>query len=493
MIEIKTLSNLSQNYTLLLVEDEDALRQSMIHYLSKLFKTVYSASNGEEGLIEFHKHRPDIVLSDIMMPKKNGIEMLKAIKELVPQQECMIFSAFTEITYFVDAINIGVNAYILKPVDYHQLLSALYESCFKINLIQQAQNYQSELEVMVQKRTQELHENYDQTVSALVGLVEQRDTYTAGHSERVALYSQKIALALGHSVEEAKKLYQAGILHDIGKIGTPDAILLKPGYLEGIERKLVEEHVINGYQILHTIPMYSPLAEIIRHHHEHYNGNGYPQGLKGEEIPILARIMTIADAFDAMTSNRIYKAAKTNEEAMAEIRSLAGKQFDPTIVDVACQALEEIASTTVHSQDLPRVIDVERLAYYFKDSLTEAYSVNYLQYLANHSQEWKNYHYGCVVQIHNMGVLNRKEGWNRGDKLLCTVADFLRKEFDTRYIFRILSTNFVILCDRKSSQCSSEFINKEAFIVNNDLEVSVTYYDFDVLGMDVNTLLISIT
>jgi two-component system sensor histidine kinase TtrS len=177
--------------------------------------------------------------------------------------------------------------------------------------------------------------NYEETILSMVEMIEKRDTYTAGHTRRVAHYCGLIASHLGYGNEEIERLKGAAILHDIGKIAIPDAVLLKPGSLSNLEYDLIKQHVEVGYEALSRIEMYRELAEIMRHHHERHDGRGYPAGLKGDAIPRLSRVMAVADAFDAMTTNRIYKPRKSVAEALADLRRLAGSEFDPEIVAAA--------------------------------------------------------------------------------------------------------------------------------------------------------------
>ena len=202
----------------------------------------------------------------------------------------------------------------------------------------------------VRKLTAERTANYEETIFSFVDMIEQRDTYTAGHTERVAHYCLLIARQMGLGLEEKKKLYKAAILHDIGKVATPDSVLLKPGKLTELDYDLIKLHAFAGYEMLSQIEMYQELAVIIRHHHERYDGAGYPDGLKGEEIPPLSRIMAVGDAFDAMTTNRIYKPKKKISEAMAELRAYSGSQFDPEVVKAALVVLANIEISSTISQ-----------------------------------------------------------------------------------------------------------------------------------------------
>ena len=189
---------------------------------------------------------------------------------------------------------------------------------------------------------QERISNYEEIILSLVDLIEKRDAYTAGHTRRVAHYSELIATRLGHSPEEIEKLKRAAILHDIGKIAIPDAVLLKPGSLTPLEYGRIKQHVEVGYETLSHINMYKELAEIMRHHHEHVDGSGYPLGLKGSQIPRLSQIMAAADSFDAMTTNRIYQPRKAVDVAREELRQLGGVYYDAEVANAAFEALRDV-------------------------------------------------------------------------------------------------------------------------------------------------------
>jgi putative nucleotidyltransferase with HDIG domain len=182
---------------------------------------------------------------------------------------------------------------------------------------------------------------YEEGIYGLVDLVEQRDTYTAGHSKRVAEYSIMIAKEMGYKKEILDLLYKAGMLHDIGKIVTPDSVLLKPEKLTKNEFELIQEHVTTGYEFLKNMDAYKNIAEIIRYHHEKYDGTGYVEGIKGYEIPILSAIQAVADAFDAMTTNRIYKGRKDVATALKKIKELSGKQFNPKVARHTLKVVSE--------------------------------------------------------------------------------------------------------------------------------------------------------
>ncbi|RKY51904.1 MAG: hypothetical protein DRP93_09070 [Candidatus Neomarinimicrobiota bacterium] len=356
MVDLLTLKSLTKTMRVLYVEDDVNIRTEVERYLSKLFGHVLSVENGQIGLEKYRENHYDMVLSDISMPVMNGLEMSKQIRQINSNQEIIIISAYANSHYFIESIEIRVSGYILKPVDYHQMNETLYHSAIKINALKEADDFKHHLIEKVEERTRELQqsleherllefqriENYKTTIVSFIEMVERRDTYTAGHTKRVAHYSKMIAEAMGYSPSACEQLYEAGMLHDIGKVAIPDSVLLKPGKLNPLEFKLIKEHVNTGYEFLRKIPMYESLADIIHFHHEYYNGTGYPLGLKGDAIPPLSRIMIVADAFDAMTTSRIYKDRMSLHDALKEIKALKGIQFHPAVVDVAIEVLKGV-------------------------------------------------------------------------------------------------------------------------------------------------------
>jgi two-component system, LuxR family, sensor histidine kinase TtrS len=295
----------------------------------------------------------------------------------------------------------------------------------------------------VQRMEQERIANYEETILSFVNMIEFRDTYTAGHTHRVAEYCGWIAEALGYSAAECARLQQAAILHDIGKIATPDSILLKPERLNSLEYRLIQEHAVVGYEMLAKVNIYHELAVIVRHHHERYDGQGYPDALAGTDIPPLARVIAVADAFDAMTTNRIYKSRKNIEAALDELYKLRGSQFDPHIVDAAIPVLRTRAVVTEASQ-LPRSeLERIRFAYFFYDQLTGLFNEHYLMILLqNEATPELCVH---VFNIRSFSIYNRAQGWNAGDALLKLMANALRQYCPESNLFRVKGDYFIIL------------------------------------------------
>lgn len=456
MVDIKELKKFSQNLSVLYVEDDSFIGKSMMKYLNKFFLSVVYAEDGLEGIREYKKQKFDIVITDLSMPNLSGLEMIDEIKSIDVAQAILITTAHSESHYIFEAIRAGIDGYIIKPFDMQQLNYELYKIVTKIKNFRENEEYKRYLNQMIEQKTAEISRilqyqsnNYEKTLLAMVEMIEQRDTYTAGHSKRVANYSKLIAQEMNLSEDDCELIYQASIMHDIGKIATPDSVLLNPNRLNSIEYILIQEHVSVGYKLLKNIPMFSDIADIIYAHHEKYDGDGYPRGLRGDDIPLLARIMIVADTFDAMTTSRIYKARKTNKEALDELISLKDKQFHSDIVDFAIVALKDIDIDESINQ-LPKTrLEEERFAYFYKDTLGVAYNQNYLDVVLMKNSYDKVYRYIDILYILNFSQYNKKFGWNSGDKLLHNIEIILSENYKNSLVFRIYGDDFAVLSKEK--------------------------------------------
>jgi len=289
--------------------------------------------------------------------------------------------------------------------------------------------------------------NYEQHIFSMVDMIENRDSYTAGHTKRVAEYASLIATQMGYNPDIIEKLYRASMVHDIGKISTPDSILLKPGKLSGLEYKLIQRHVTTGYNLLKNVDIFDDIAEIVRHHHEHYDGSGYPEGLTGDQIPMLSQIMSVADAFDAMTTDRVYKGKKSVDFALEELHLLSGKQFHSEIVEFAFLALKNVEAPV--SSQLPKdEIEQERFAYFYKDQLTGVYNQDYLNFIliSNNDNDQQDA-YRCInlINLKNFTQYNKQFSWKQGNELLINIAQRLNQLFPDALIIRIHGDDFVVL------------------------------------------------
>lgn len=328
--------------------------------------------------------------------------------------------------------------------------------------------------------------NYEEGVFNLVDIIEKRDSYTAGHTQRVAKYAKLLADELDIPNHEKELLYRASMLHDIGKISTPDSILLKPGKLSELEYKIIKNHVTTSYEILSNVSIYKDIAEIVRHHHEYYDGSGYPQGLAGKQIPFLSQILTLADCFDAMTTDRIYKGRKSVKEAIQEISQLSDQQFNPIIVKAANRALLYVNTERKVSQLPESDLQHERFSYFYKDNVTHAYNQRYLELLlSKQKQELKKYKYGLLIRVHNFSQFNSENSWNHGDKKLSDIVNKLQSLEENHLVFRLFGDDFVLLLQNKIDSLQRKKLLSDE-LENTCLYYSTRYIDLnELIDMDV--------
>lgn len=317
--------------------------------------------------------------------------------------------------------------------------------------------------------------NYKEVLYSLVTMIEQRDSYTAGHSQRVARYCQLIAREMGCTKEEQNLLYKAAMLHDIGKIAIPDSILLKPDKLTSNEYAIIQEHVDVGVKILQNVPIFQELVEIIHCHHEKYDGSGYPKGIAGDAIPKLARIMMVADAFDAMTTNRIYKHKKSSAVAIKELRALSLKHYHPEVVDAAANALAEIETSQDFSQSPKTAMEEQRFVYFYKDSVTELYNAKYLEAMLISNENMQLFGKIAIISLHAFDDYNKKHGWEEGDNTLRAFATLLKSLFADKLLFRIRANDFIVLLEEEIKHEQKEQIRN--FLEAKELLFECLFYD----------------
>lgn len=332
-------------------------------------------------------------------------------------------------------------------------------------------------------------QEYKEILLALVKMIEQRDSYTAGHSQRVAKYSKMLACEMGIDEDSCELLYQAGILHDIGKVAIPDVILLKPESLNNREYALIKEHVEVGTDILEDVPRFKKLAEIIKYHHEKYDGSGYPYGLQGEEIPKLSRIMIVADAFDAMTTSRIYRHKKSVDFALNELEKLQYIQFHPEVVQCALRVFKNIQIEDFAPQTPKNKLEEERFVYFYKDSVTQLFNNKYFKSILAENEETHYYKYLYIFSLHNFAQYNYQEGWEAGDNILINFAKTIKENFDTKIICRLHADNFVIL-SHQELEFKKEFLSELKDKLVTDITYTLQCFDLQKEDLEsINTIL----
>lgn len=342
-------------HRILIVDDEPVIREVLNERLSSAGFECHIARNSREALGKIHEFNYDLVLSDIAMPGGDGISLLRQIKLDLPNLDVVMLTGVVDVDTAIRAIRLGASDYLTKPFNLEEVVLTIERTLDKRRLINENLEYQLDLERKVDERTHELrrktdeverlyaelkeafekiHATYDTTLEALMEALDTRDSETQGHSRRVAEYTVAVAKRMGIEEPDLTQLRWGSLLHDVGKIGIPDAILRKPGPLTPAEWEIMRLHPEMGARILSSIKFLEGATPIVACHQERFDGSGYPQGLKGDRIPLGARIFAVADCFDAMMMDRPYRRGTTHDRVREELVRNAGSQFDPAIVEV---------------------------------------------------------------------------------------------------------------------------------------------------------------
>ena len=318
---------------ILLVDDEEMIRRLLYQKLSAEGYRCEQAANAKRALEKLKDGVIELVILDIKMPGKSGVKLLPEIKAKYPDTAVIMATAVSDANTAINCMKAGAYDYVTKPFNLDEVSFSVRRALEMRRLELENRDYQQHLEQKVDEQAQKIRASFFNAITALAYALEAKDVYTSGHSQRVTEISVAIAEHLGLPKERIEKIRLAGLVHDIGKIGVREVVLNKPGRLSEEEFEHVRQHSEAGEHILRPIMDDEEVLKAVRHHHERYDGNGYPDGLKGEQIPQLARIIAVADAFDAMTSERPYRKALTKEAAFAEVERCRGTQFDAEAAD----------------------------------------------------------------------------------------------------------------------------------------------------------------
>lgn len=312
---------------ILILEDLDHIKKLLCSYLENENYTVYSAGDGREGLKIFYEVQPNLVITDVVMPYMDGFSVCRAIKsdEQTRLTPVVLLTSLDDNESYIKGMESGADDFLVKPVNKYLFLARV-KALLKV------------------KRLNDRLDNSWSLLFSLAKAVEAKDKYTENHTYRVGEISKKFGTMLGLSPEMNDSLYKAGVLHDIGKIGIPDSILNKPGRLTTEEHDKIKEHTTIGHEICEPLNSMKDIIEVVYCHHERWDGNGYPNGIKGDEIPLMAQIVSIVDVYDALTSSRPYRQAFSKKEVLDILLDESGKSFNPELISFFMNKLLDTAS-----------------------------------------------------------------------------------------------------------------------------------------------------
>lgn len=447
--------------------------------------------SGQTALEQMHRDIPDLILLDINMPEMDGYTVFKRMKD--SSQLCKIpvifLTADTKQESEIMGLEMGAMDYITKPFSPLVMQS-------RISRILELEDLRKHLEQMVREQTEETQKIFIQAITTITYAVDAKDRYTKGHSVRVAQYCLAIAKKLSWSKQDCLNLYYTALLHDIGKIGIPDSILNKPVKLTDEEYRLVRNHPIMGANILRPITMVPQICDGAKYHHERYDGKGYPYGLKGNDIPYIARIIGIADAYDAITSNRIYEKAQVTGYAVSELEKGRGTQFDPYLTDVMLEVIKDgfsFTDTPEFEFEQEQSEETETDSFIIevcKKTETDVHKADDLDFLTgfpirksfeNSVNTYLNNPLNrgtmFLMDVDNFLYVNKNYGHIAGDHIICRLADIIRSNIETSaYMCRISGDEFAVFYQEERSE---EWIRDVAETILTDFQEAVSEIDTD--------------
>lgn len=447
--------------TVLIVDDDRMNLVTAQKFLMEEYKVV-GVNSGKQAFKYLMKYRPDLILLDIFMPEIGGFEVMKLLQE--NKDWCKIPVIFLTADRKTETeskcFQMGAHDFITKP----------FEPGIMLNRIRRAielDGYRKDLQRRLEEKTREVELVTIQAITTVANTIDAKDDYTKGHSIRVAYYSEALARKIGWSEEEVQNIHYIALLHDIGKIGVPDSVLNKPFKLTNVEFELIKNHTVMGAEILKDIKMFPNVSVGAKYHHERYDGQGYPSGLKGDEIPIVARIIGIVDSYDAMTSNRVYRKRLQDEMVRQELMRGKGSQFDPYLVDQFMELLEEgNLQQNIPEEDMVMPIFNSDKIYggVTKEETGLNFQLDYLTGLLGREQGEKEITEslrngnGCIMMIDldNFREMNDKFGHLAGDYVLKEVADLLKEVSEKNIVCRMGGDEFLYYVDGITRQEEAE-------------------------------------
>ena len=447
--------------------------------------------SGQTALEQMHRDIPDLILLDINMPDMDGYTVFRRMKDstLLCKIPVIFLTADTKQESEIMGLEMGAMDYITKPFSPLVMQS-------RISRILELEDLRKHLEQLVREQTEETQKIFIQAITTITYAVDAKDRYTKGHSVRVAQYCLAIAKKLSWSKQDCLNLYYTALLHDIGKIGIPDSILNKPVKLTDEEYRLVRNHPIMGANILRPITIVTQFCDGAKYHHERYDGKGYPYGLKGNDIPYIARIIGIADAYDAITSNRIYEKAQVTDYAVSELEKGRGTQFDPYLTDVMLEVIKDGFSFTDTPEfefeqeqsegtetdsfiievckktetDVHKADDLDFLTGF---PIRKSFELSVNTYLDNPLNRGTMF----LMDVDNFLHVNKNYGHIAGDHIICRLADIIRSNIETSaYMCRISGDEFAVFYQEERTE---EWIRDVAQTILTDFQEAVSEIDTD--------------
>ena len=332
----------------LLVDDDPLVRRTLARVLQSQGMSTVEVESASGALEWLEREGPvPLLITDIYMPGMDGIELLRRVRRAWPDTAVLVITGVAEVGTAVECLQQGALDYLAKPVQLDEVRARIHNALERHRLTLEnrylQQSYQERLEAQLRELVRRNKEMFLGQIQMAVRMLEKKDVYTRGHSNRVAVYAVKTAVQMGYTGEILDQIRLGGELHDIGKIGTRDDVLNKPGPLTPDEFEEIKKHVVEGEEILEPLRREHPLVlDIVRSHHERIDGTGFPDRLSGPSIPIVARLVSVADAFDAMTTSRAYRPSRTPGEAIDELERCAGTHFDAPIVSAFQRAFPDM-------------------------------------------------------------------------------------------------------------------------------------------------------
>lgn len=419
---------------IILIVDDDRLTLSTAQNLLGEKYKVVALNSGKQAYKYLDRHTPDLILLDINMPEIGGFEVMRALQADPRWKKIPVIfltadrSSETE----VECFRMGACDFVSKPFEPQTMLS-------RIKSTLELDGYRKDLQRRLDEKTREMERITIQAIMTVANTVDAKDEYTKGHSMRVAAYAEAMARRLGWSEEEVQNTYYVAMMHDVGKIGVPDAVLNKPFKLTDLEFRLIKDHTTMGAEILKDFKMFPNVNVGARYHHERYDGKGYPEGLKAESIPLVARIIAIVDSYDAMTSNRVYRRRLSDEVVMEELQNGKGTQWDPDLVDIFIELIKEGALEQQWMKEdemASPIFDSEKIfgAAMGKENVLEA-STDYLTGVLSKRKGESEIAAGLraaggclmILDLDHFKRINQTHGHLAGDYALKMTADVLRE------------------------------------------------------------------